>query len=56
VVTVSTVERHLVNLYRKIGARDRAAATRYARRRLLGQARAPDRGAETPARGESRGE
>jgi DNA-binding CsgD family transcriptional regulator/tetratricopeptide (TPR) repeat protein len=56
VVTVSTVERHLVNLYRKIGASDRAGATRYARRRNLGPApaRTPDRGAAT--RGEERGE
>jgi DNA-binding NarL/FixJ family response regulator len=56
VVTVNTVERHLVNLYRKIGASDRAAATRYARRRNLGQApparKAPDGGPETPATGD----
>jgi DNA-binding NarL/FixJ family response regulator len=44
VVSVSTVERHLVNLYRKIGASDRAAATRYARRRNLGPRQ--DRAAE----------
>jgi DNA-binding CsgD family transcriptional regulator/tetratricopeptide (TPR) repeat protein len=66
VVTVSTVERHLVNLYRKIGASDRAAATRYARRCDLGPApphapdrappHAPDPGAETDGRGEEDGE
>jgi DNA-binding NarL/FixJ family response regulator len=35
VVTVNTVERHLVNLYGKIGARGRADATAFALRRGL---------------------
>jgi DNA-binding CsgD family transcriptional regulator len=50
VVTVSTVERHLVNLYRKIGASDRAAATRYARRSNLDPAESEPH-AETPRGG-----
>lgn len=35
-VAVSTVERHLVNLYTKIGARGRADAIAYALRHRLG--------------------
>ena len=34
-VAVSTVERHLVNLYTKIGARGRADATAYALRHRI---------------------
>jgi DNA-binding NarL/FixJ family response regulator len=34
-LTVSTVERHLVNLYTKIGARNRADAVAYALRHGL---------------------
>jgi DNA-binding NarL/FixJ family response regulator len=34
VISVHTVERHLANIYRKIGARGRADATRYALRHL----------------------
>jgi DNA-binding NarL/FixJ family response regulator len=37
-VAVSTVERHLVNLYTKIGARGRADAIAYALRHRLGTA------------------
>jgi DNA-binding NarL/FixJ family response regulator len=39
-VAVSTVERHLVNLYNKIGARGRADAIAYALRHRLDMPRA----------------
>jgi DNA-binding CsgD family transcriptional regulator len=35
-LSIHTVERHVANLYRKIGARGRADATAYAVRRGLG--------------------
>jgi DNA-binding NarL/FixJ family response regulator len=41
VVSVRTVERHIANLYRKIGARGRADAAGFAHRHGLADAEAP---------------